>query len=120
MTDTPMNTPSPADSSSAASPETAPSPEKDVDDWATGGEPATGPQLSYLETLAREAGEQVPDNLTKADASKLIDRLQGLSSRTTGTGQQSFDAEPGSQGDDVADQTAQEAAPGAPGQTQPS
>lgn len=56
-------------------------PRKDVDDWATGEEPATGPQLSYLETLAREAGEQVPEGLSKADASKLIDRLQQKSPR---------------------------------------
>lgn len=56
-------------------------PRKDVDDWATGEEPATGPQLSYLETLAREAGEQVPEGLSKADASRLIDRLQQRSPR---------------------------------------
>ena len=58
-----------------------PSAEKDPQDWATGGEPATGPQLSYLATLAREAGEQVPDGLTKAQASELIDRYQGKSDR---------------------------------------
>jgi hypothetical protein len=56
-------------------------PEKPVDQWATGDEPATGPQLSYLSTLAREAGEQVPDDLTKAQASELIDRLQQQSPR---------------------------------------
>ena len=56
-------------------------PAKDVDQWVTGDEPATGPQLSYLQTLAREAGREVPENLTKADASKLIDELQGQSSR---------------------------------------
>jgi hypothetical protein len=56
-------------------------PEKPVDQWATGGEPATGPQLSYLSTLAREAGEEVPDDLTKAQASELIDRLQQRSPR---------------------------------------
>jgi hypothetical protein len=56
-------------------------PEKPVDQWATGDEPATGPQLSYLATLAREAGEQVPDDLTKAQASELIDRLQQRSPR---------------------------------------
>jgi DUF3072 family protein len=55
--------------------------EKPVDQWATGDEPATGPQLSYLSTLAREAGEQVPDDLTKAQASELIDRLQQQSPR---------------------------------------
>ena len=51
-------------------------PEKDVEDWTTGDEPMTGPQHSYLQTLAREAGEDVPDNLTKAQASQLNDRLQ--------------------------------------------
>ncbi|MEV6959595.1 DUF3072 domain-containing protein [Streptomyces sp. NPDC051207] len=57
-------------------------PSKDVESWVTGDEPATGPQLSYLETLAREAGEEVPPDLTKAEASKMIDRLQGASPRT--------------------------------------
>ena len=56
-------------------------PEKPVEQWATGDEPATGPQLSYLSTLAREAGEEVPDDLTKAQASELIDRLQQRSPR---------------------------------------
>jgi Protein of unknown function (DUF3072) len=55
---------------------------KDPDDWATGEEPMTGAQRSYLETLAREAGEEVPDDLTKADASKRIEELQ----RRTGRG----------------------------------
>jgi hypothetical protein len=55
--------------------------EKDPQDWTTGDEPMTGPQQSYLQTLAREAGEEVPDGLTKAQASELIDRLQGKSDR---------------------------------------
>ena len=55
--------------------------EKDPEDWATGDEPMTGPQESYLSTLAREAGEDVPDNLSKAEASELIDKLQDLSQR---------------------------------------
>ena len=55
--------------------------EKDPEDWATGDEPMTGPQESYLSTLAREAGEDVPDNLSKAEASELIDKLQDLSDR---------------------------------------
>jgi hypothetical protein len=54
---------------------------KDPDDWTTGDEPPTGPQLSYLETLAREAGVDVPEGLTKADASKLIDELQQRTGR---------------------------------------
>jgi hypothetical protein len=55
--------------------------EKDPEDWATGDEPMTGPQESYLSTLAREAGEDVPDDLSKAEASELIDKLQDLSER---------------------------------------
>jgi hypothetical protein len=51
-------------------------PTKDPDQWTTGDEPMTGPQDSYLHTLAREAGEDVPDELSKAEASKEIDRLQ--------------------------------------------
>ena len=56
-------------------------PEKDPDDWVTGDEPMTGPQESYLETLAQEAGEEVDHDLTKADASKLIDELQERTGR---------------------------------------
>ncbi|HKG49356.1 MAG TPA: DUF3072 domain-containing protein [Actinomycetales bacterium] len=67
--------------SDATSDQQSQSPEKPVEQWATGNEPATGPQLSYLSTLAREAGEQVPDDLTKAQASELIDRLQQRSPR---------------------------------------
>lgn len=55
--------------------------EKDPADWATGDEPMTAPQESYLRTLAREAGEEVPGNLTKAQASELIDKLQARSDR---------------------------------------
>jgi len=47
----------------------------------TGDEPMTGPQASYLETLAREAGEDVPDDLTKAQASEMIERLQAATGR---------------------------------------
>jgi Protein of unknown function (DUF3072) len=57
------------------------SPQKDPADWTTGDEPMTGPQRSYLETLAREAGEELPPGLTKAQASELIDRLQGKTGR---------------------------------------
>jgi Protein of unknown function (DUF3072) len=56
-------------------------PEKDPADWTTGDEPMTGPQRSYLSTLAREAGEEVPDDLTKAKASEMIDRLQDKTGR---------------------------------------
>lgn len=57
------------------------SPEKDPQDWVTGDEPMTGPQRSYLETLAREAGEDIPADLTKAQASELIERLQDKTGR---------------------------------------
>ena len=56
-------------------------PEKDPNDWVTGDEPMTGPQESYLGTLAREAGEDVPADLTKAEASQLIDDLQAETGR---------------------------------------
>ena len=57
------------------------SPEKDPADWVTGDEPPTGPQASYLATLAREAGVDVPDDLTKAQASEMIDDLQSRTGR---------------------------------------
>ena len=51
--------------------------EKDPEEWVSGDEPMTGAQASYLETLARQAGED-PDvgELTKAEASKRIDDLR--------------------------------------------
>ena len=36
----------------------------------------TGPQRSYLDNLARQAGEELSADLTKAEASEHIDRLQ--------------------------------------------
>ena len=60
-------------------------PEKDPDAWTTGDEPMTGPQRSYLHTLAQEAGEQPPaDDITKAEASKRIDALQERTGRGAG------------------------------------
>jgi Protein of unknown function (DUF3072) len=55
--------------------------QKDPEEWTTGDEPMTAAQEAYLGTLAREAGGQVPGNLTKAQASELIDKLQGRSER---------------------------------------
>ena len=54
---------------------------KDPDDWVTGDEPMTGAQASYLETLARQAGDDAPHDLSKAEASKLIDELQETTGR---------------------------------------
>jgi hypothetical protein len=56
-------------------------PERPVDEWVTGDEPITGPQDSYLHTLAQQAGESVDAELTKAEASKEIDRLQQKTGR---------------------------------------
>jgi hypothetical protein len=58
--------------------------EKDPDDWVTGDEPMTGAQRSYLDTLAREAGEQLSPDMTKAEASEHIDRLQSKTGRGQG------------------------------------
>ncbi len=56
---------------------------KDPDEWVTGDEEMTGAQESYLQTLAQQAHETADDDLTKAKASKEIDRLR----RKTGRGQ---------------------------------
>jgi hypothetical protein len=58
-------------------PDERPGLEKDPKDWVTGDEPMTGAQASYLETLARRAGEDPGDvDLTKAEASERIDELR--------------------------------------------
>jgi hypothetical protein len=56
-------------------------PQRDPEEWVTGDEPPTGPQQSYLRTLAQEAGEEPPTELTKAEASKEIERLQNVTGR---------------------------------------
>jgi len=56
--------------------------ERDPQEWVTGDEPMTGPQRSYLDNLARQAGEELPADLNKAEASEHIDRLQ----KSTGRG----------------------------------
>jgi hypothetical protein len=54
---------------------------KDPTEWTTGEEPMTGAQGSYLHTLARQAGEEVEDDLTKAEASMKIDELRELTGK---------------------------------------
>lgn len=54
---------------------------KNPDDWTTGEEPITGAQRSYLKTLSEEAGEEMDENLTKAQASKKIEELQQKTGR---------------------------------------
>ncbi len=58
---------------------------KDPSDWVTGDEPMTGAQRSYLETLATEAGEDAPGDITKAQASEEIERLQDKTGRGGGS-----------------------------------
>ncbi len=50
--------------------------EKDPSDWVSGDDPITGAQKSYLDTLARQAGEELPADMTKAEASQHIERLK--------------------------------------------
>lgn len=50
--------------------------EKDPKDWATGDEPMTGAQMSYLKTLSDEAGEPFDEKMTKGAASERIDELK--------------------------------------------
>ena len=57
--------------------------EKDPNAWVTGDQPATGAQKSYLDTLARDAGETLSGDLTKAEASEHIERLQKATGRDT-------------------------------------
>lgn len=55
--------------------------EKDPSDWVSGDDPMTEAQKSYLDTLAKQAGEQLPANMTKAEASQHIDRLKKLTAQ---------------------------------------
>lgn len=55
--------------------------QRDPDEWKTGDEPMTAAQRSYLETLCHDTGETLEDNLTKAEASKMIDELRARSPR---------------------------------------
>ena len=60
-----------------------PSAVKDPATWTTGAEEMTGPQKSYLHTLAQQAGEdpEALDSPTKAEASVKIDELQEKTGR---------------------------------------
>lgn len=54
---------------------------KDPDQWVTGEEAMTGAQKSYLSTLSEEAGVEMDETLTKAEASKRIEELQQKTGR---------------------------------------
>lgn len=60
----------------ASEPVEDPALEKDPSDWVSGDDPITESQKSYLDTLARQAGEEIPASLSKAEASQHIDRLR--------------------------------------------
>ena len=51
---------------------------KDPDEWLSGDDPMTGAQASYLRTLCEQVGapDKFRENLTKAEASKLIDEMR--------------------------------------------
>lgn len=51
---------------------------KDPDEWVSGDDPMTGAQASYLKTLCEQAGtpDAFNDNLTKAQASNMIDDMR--------------------------------------------
>lgn len=73
--------PSMSDRNQPTTTDPGPAAAKDPDEWVTGDEPMTGPQASYLATLAHDSGREIPEQLTKAEASKLIDELQSASGR---------------------------------------
>jgi hypothetical protein len=56
--------------------------ERDPEQWVTGDEPMTGPQRSYLDNLARQAGEEISADLNKAEASEHIERLRAKLGQT--------------------------------------
>ena len=61
----------------ADQPDPADNIKKDPEDWVSGDEPMTGAQASYLKTLSEQVHEDAFEpNLTKAEASKRIDRLK--------------------------------------------
>jgi len=76
-----------ADAERDLNPKTAPQDDlpsntvKDPDNWTTGGETMTGAQASYLKTLCEEAGAAFDRDLSKADASKMIDALKAQTGR---------------------------------------
>jgi hypothetical protein len=50
--------------------------QRDPSEWVSGADPITPAQKSYLDNLARQAGEELPADMTKAEASHHIERLK--------------------------------------------
>ncbi|MEJ7648477.1 MAG: DUF3072 domain-containing protein [Nakamurella sp.] len=65
----------------AAEPTDDPALEKDPSEWVSGDDPITEAQKSYLDTLARQAGEELPADMTKAEASQHIERLRAATGK---------------------------------------
>jgi Protein of unknown function (DUF3072) len=59
-----------------ATPEQNDSLVKDPSTWVSGDDPITDSQRSYLDNLATQAGETLPAQMSKAEASQHIDRLR--------------------------------------------
>lgn len=51
-------------------------PVTDPKNWATGDEPATSKQVGYIAVMAKDAGEPVPKELNKSEASQKIEELK--------------------------------------------
>ena len=49
---------------------------KNPEEWVSGDDPMTPAQAAYIDTLARQAGEEPPEDLNKAEASQKIDELR--------------------------------------------
>ncbi|KAL8670265.1 MAG: hypothetical protein Q9168_005184 [Polycauliona sp. 1 TL-2023] len=56
---------------------TAGEPIQNPDTWSTGDDKATGKQMGYVAVMAKQAGEEVPGEMGKTDASKKIEELKG-------------------------------------------
>lgn len=54
---------------------------KPISDWKTGQEPMTSRQRWFISRLSEKAGIPMREDLTKAEASKLIDELQAKAAK---------------------------------------
>ncbi|KAL8761222.1 MAG: hypothetical protein Q9184_002654, partial [Pyrenodesmia sp. 2 TL-2023] len=52
-------------------------PIQDPKTWSTGDDKATGKQVGYVAVMAKKAGEEVPGQMGKTEASQKIEELKG-------------------------------------------
>ena len=52
-------------------------PIQDPNTWSTGDDKATGKQMGYVAVMAKKAGENVPSEMGKTEASQKIEELKG-------------------------------------------